>query len=338
MRKVLNYLKKQWITVWLVVVTALLAIGVIYAAYLGNTEVKRVVSTASISNIFFSSNMLDASTDGVVKIMKSSDTTKDYQCLVSIFNYDEMMPTNFAKEDISYNLTAELVQIDEYGNFNTVTSVVKTTDDSANKVFTIQKVKDNNTSVSDSTYDLNADSFSKVYTGETLTGGAAHANTYRLTIDKEEVEKDSPNFYIHIVATPTTDNVSGTVLTQSGYVSVAKGTVYNSGWSGALSERSTTKNYDAYNMIVSGSGTGTIDIKWDNTKFEINEVFLEKYAYDSTTGTGIDSGGITTSGSTSKITLHVDSVVLNRYEIQFYKITQGDYELATVKSAIVCNN
>ncbi|MCR5796684.1 MAG: hypothetical protein K6G63_02055 [Eubacterium sp.] len=338
MKKIMQFLKRQWITVWLVISAITLTLTIVYAAYLGNTEVKRVVSTASISNVFFSSNMLDSSSNGLIKNIKTAETTQNYECLVSIFNYDEMMPTNFAKDDIPYRLTATLYKYDtDSGTFQKVTNVVKSEDDSRNEVFSIQKVKDNNTNVSESEYNLNTGEFMVEYPSEVLQGGASHANTYKLIIDKEEVAKDVPIFYIRLEAEPSAQNIDGVVARQSGYISASKGTVYNSGWSGELSER-TERSYDGYNMIISGSGTGTIDLSWNNERFEINKFFLEQYAYDSSTGTGIDSEGVKVNGTTSKITLHVDSIVSNRYEVQFYKKTKGNYNLETVKSSIKCNN
>ena len=329
MKKVFNKLKSHWITIWLVLALISTAIIVINAAYLGNKDVKRVVSTASISDVYFSSNILTGS--GIIKNIRTANTSSNYQCVLSVYNYDEMNPTNYAKEDIRYKLTAKLVSYDrDSEEFSDVTeTLMKTSNPSNPKVFTITKTKDENENCSEAEKDLNTDPYKVVYEGESLGGGGAFSDTYTLTFDMEEVAKDLPELYIYVIAEPVSDGVTGTVSTQSGYISVSKGIAYTSGWHGSLTEND-NQAYDAYNMIISGSGAGKIDVKWDSEKFEISKSSLELYEYSNETETGFDRNGIETANGKSTITLYVNSVISNRYEIQFYKKVSGDYNISDV--------
>ncbi|MBQ3888781.1 MAG: hypothetical protein II738_03435, partial [Clostridia bacterium] len=83
-------------------------------------------------------------------------------------------------------------------------------------------------------------------------------------------------------------------------------------WEGEFNEKTGTgvpaqPSYDGFNYLISGVGSGTCTLYWNNTKLQISQVFLSTY-------------GLTpaVSGTTSSVTFPVDSDTISRYDLQFY--------------------
>ena len=144
-----------------------------------------------------------------------------------------------------------------------------------------------------------------------------------------------PELFVRVIATPSAESVqlNGSLPTLSAIISISKGRTVETGWYGSLDE-SSDKNYDAYNLVVEGSGKGTIDILWDSRDFTINTAFLEINSSKLTAVTDAETAGWKT------VTLSVNSSEQNRYIVQFYKVkTKTDYTGATFPSRyIMCNN
>ena len=99
--KCLKQLQKHWITCWLITaLVVFLGVGgaLVYGAYIGNSDIKRSVSTRSISDIVFSSNVLTAPPQS--KNLHDSNSTGEYRYDVTVCNFEQMSPTNYAKEKI----------------------------------------------------------------------------------------------------------------------------------------------------------------------------------------------------------------------------------------------
>jgi hypothetical protein len=100
-------------------------------------------------------------------------------------------------------------------------------------------------------------------------------------------------------------------------------------WSGTLAERSTnTLDYDFYNYVITGSGSGRLDIMWDPNWFEVNEFFFNSslsgvtfYNNVSTPSDVSEEGHV----GWKKVTIVVDSSGENaksRYELQLFKVKE----------------
>lgn len=103
-------------------------------------------------------------------------------------------------------------------------------------------------------------------------------------------------------------------------------------WDGNLVEQNTdTKDYDFYNYVITGSGSGKLDIMWDSEYFYVSDFFFN------TSLSGVSFyNNITTpetiSGSTwKKVTIEVNSTDISdgqggtidgrsRYELQLFKV------------------
>jgi len=298
-----------------------------FAAYNGTAVVKRVVSTQATSTSVFSSNYMEiySSSSTTVKNLRTVNEG-NFVCPVAVCNYDQLDPTSPAHGTINYTFTAELVRYDSNTDSYVRVTEVQTKENDAVKTFYVRKVMDDNVSIdTDTEHSLNfidsensSNSFSYTYSSQSLAGENSYRDTYNICFDASEVALDVPNLYIRVTATPTEESVqlnSGiSVLTS--VISISQGRTVETGWHGSLQELSNT-DYDGYNLIIEGSGSGTIDIVWDASKFTMNPVFEAKY--DGTTGTGILGDETVVSGK-NKRTLTVNSATGdNRYVIQFYK-------------------
>ena len=307
---------KYSITVWMLASAFLLgALVVVYAAYSGTADVKRVVSTQASSGTAFSSNYMESGE----LVIKSLRTTAEgnFICNVTVCNYDQLDPASPAKAQITYSFKAELCRYDNStGNYVVVSEVQTKTVDyvTSNKIFYVKKVMDNNLEINtDTEHSLNEYPYVFEYTEETLAGGTSNKDSFDVCFDSEEVDLEVAELFIRVTATPTEESMlqnSGVGVLRS-IISVSKGRTVETGWYGSLDER-TSRDYDGYNLVIEGSGAGTIDILWDNEKFIINPVFLTNNSLNPTDATSEGTGW-------KKVTLPVNSTVENRYVVQFYK-------------------
>ena len=306
---------KYPITVWMLTSGfALCTVAVVYAAYNGTADVKRVVSTQASSGTVFSSNYMNSGSELSVKGLRTA-ADGNFICNVTVCNYDQLNLGNPAHSQITYDFTAELLRYDLTEQYLRVDTIQEKEDGNGNKVFYVQKKMDDNVVVTtDPEHDLNTGTFSFTYSGQTLAGGTSNKDSYDICFDSEEVKKDAAELFIRVTATPTVESaqLNGGVPTLSSIISVSQGRSIETGWHGSLNE-SITSDYDGYNLIIEGSGKGTIDILWDSREFTINPAFKIINSSKLTGETSTDTEGW------KKVTLTVNSTEENRYVVQFYK-------------------
>ena len=324
---------KYPVTVWMVVsILALTAIYVTYAAYNGTADVKRVVSTQATSTTVFSSNYLEKYSNAGIAVKNLRTTNEgDFIVSVTVCNYDQMDFNSYAKGLIEYEFKAELVkQVNDA--YVPVTSVQM--NGTNPKKFYVQKIMDENTTTAGTQHSLNEGSFSYTYGSESLTGGSSYKDSFDICFDAAEVALDVPELFIRVTATPTEESMqlNSGISTLASIISISQGRSVETGWHGSLQETG-GEEYDGYNLIIEGSGSGTIDILWDDTKFTMNPAFITLYG---------NTGKNTLHGEESvderegwkKRTLEVNSMEENRFIVQFYKKTSS----ATGTGNILCNN
>ncbi|WP_303799878.1 hypothetical protein [Ruminococcus flavefaciens] len=270
--------------------------------------------------------------------LHESNSAAEYEYPVTVCNFEQMSPATHAKEIINYELTAELVRYDGTA-YVPVTSTVYREDGTTPKVFKIRQTADNNTLLSGAEYDLNSGTFQAIYENQTLPDSISATDTFTLVFDREEMKKDSTDYFIQITATPTnTTAVSGTITRLQAQISVSKGKDYGSRWRAVLTEPDDA-DYDAYNVQVSGSGAGTIEIMWKTEYFNISDMFLMDTANtfrDSTGAAVTGDSAIITVGEWSKVILEVDSYTKeNKYDIQFFKKQSHTFSASDPVSAYI---
>lgn len=314
-------IKKYSVTLWMVAsLLALSALYVAYAAYNGTADVKRVISTQASSSTVFSSNYMDiySASNPVIKNLRTINEG-NFICTITVCNYDQLDPTNPARGKIDYSFTAELVSYDSNTSTYVPVSEVQMNADTP-ETFYVQKTMDNNMPVdTDTQHSINSvDPFSYTYESESLAGGVSSKDTFDICFDAAEVVKDMPVLYIKVTATPTAESIqlNSGINTLSSIISISQGRSVETGWHGSLQEEN-IKDYDGYNLIIEGSGSGTIDICWDDTKFAMNPAFVTLYGSNGKKFLTDEFEGDQTGWK--KRTLTVNSMVDNRYVVQFYK-------------------
>ncbi len=334
LKKVARFIIKNPITTWMVVSLLILSTLLsIYAAYNGTGDVKRVVSTQTSSNSVFSSNYMEVFSLSNMAVKNLRTTNEgNFICSVTVCNYDQLVPTAPAHAVIEYSFTAELVRYDSGTDSYVPVTTVQTKEGGVAKTFYVQKVMDDNIVIrTDSEHSINGTQggvgvFSYTYSSESLAGENSYRDTYNICFDATEVALDVPELFIRVSATPTEESVQSNsgVSNLASIISISQGRTVETGWHGTLQEASST-DYDGYNLIIEGSGAGTIDILWNDTKFAMNPFFIEKYG---PSGTGILTAESAATGREGwkKRTLTVDSATGdNRYVVQFYKRTMATY-------------
>ena len=322
---------KYPVTIWMVVsILAFAAIYAVFAAYNGTADVKRVVSTQATSTTVFSSNYLEVYSNSGMAVKNLRTTAEgDFIISVTVCNYDQMDFNSYAKGLIQYEFKVELVQMvnDTYVPVTTVQM-----NGFEAKHFYVQKNLDDNVPVSDSMHNLNEGNFT--YTvQDSLMGGGSFKDSFDICFDAAEVALDVPRLFIRVTATPTEESqqLNSGISTLAGIISVSQGRSVETGWHGALQETG-NEEYDGYNLIIEGSGAGTIDILWNNTMFSMNPAFITLYSgTDGILGDEDDVDGRT---GWRKRTLKVNSLEDNRYVVQFFKNADN----ATGTGNIICTN
>ena len=331
MKAFFKRLKRHWITVWLVTVSVIFSTFVAYAIYTEVSSIKRVVTTKSAPKVMFSSNCMFA--DLYERRMASSEFN------VNVNNFDINSPDVPNPADIQYTLTAQL-RVKYQGTIMTFTELA--TELAGNPTayntivaratgYKIGKSQDNNSSGT-ITFPLTefspANGFEVVFNGpsgspevnyETLPGSVISTDRFKVQIPQSDFEKtyDKVEFFVYVQADPVDAGLNNIQTLLYG----CKNVVVSASWTGTLVEQNTAEiDYDFYNYVISGSGSGKLDIMWDPNWFEVDDFF-----FGSLSGVTFDGGNTPTPISSGtytgwyKVTIVVDSSEKSRYELQLYK-------------------
>jgi hypothetical protein len=327
-RRLVSFFKKQWLTVWIIVVSLSLSAIIASAAFLdSNTNMKRVVVATALNGKMFSSDWLyeNGITNNSSRRQQFSALTQaqideggTYDVTVHIFNFDVDNPKKHYDDLITYDLHAKLV----YADGSNVSAT-----DLGTKTVTIEYGE--NSLVLSSSHP----SDTTTITGEELRPNSNAAitsqNTYVLKFSGNwNLETDS-NIYVQLEAVRTGDSANYRDITDlGGKIGISRSeSGVSIGWDGMLSETGTPSGYDGYNFILTGSGEAVIEFEWDTSKISVN-----KYFYDvNLRNIAFDTGEVTytaPSGESTwaKLIIHANSDLIrtdtkyrNRYEFQLYK-------------------
>ena len=278
------------------------------AAYTNSRYAQRTVSTYLSGGDRFSSNYLAKkySRDNVKTAYTTSDDT-DPTVLITLCNYEQGKQSLTYETDISYTLSARLVKYDA----GTSEKYVPVDDAylSANSL-TDYKISIKKGNGNGEPTVLKSGNLSASFSG-TLTGNRISYDTYRLTLDVEfATDEPQPNLYIEMVASvpeittlPTLRAVFKAELRSEGAVNA---------WTGAFSESTEVapKSYEGYNYRISGMGSGTVTLRWDGSKLELNQYDLIKLNQTPTQ---------VAETSYYEISFDVNSDIKALYDLQFFK-------------------
>lgn len=283
------------------VLLALIGAGVALAAYTHSLHAQRVFAPYEVGVRFSSNYLLKGDSDKNIKIIYTTDasaTGVNPAAILTVCNYAQGRQTEPNSSNITYTLSARLVKTDVSGAY-----VEASTSDVAKSSYNITLKVGNDELV------LGQSRASGSFT-KTIAGGTATANVYELIFDKS-MAADRPNMYLEVVVTP-----DGGLPSLSGiFKADLRVEGENNSWSASFTDDTTNllpADYDGYNYLVSGFGSGQVTITWDASRVEMNYVSLKELL-------AIDNVIYNESGNNRTIIFNVNSSVINRYEIQFYK-------------------
>jgi hypothetical protein len=268
------------------------------AAYTSTPSVKRVVSTKSGSGAMFSSNYLLPGSTASLKSIPFNNA--DSKPLVSVYicNYVQGDKTQHYSKDITYTLTAKLV--DSNGNDLSADSF-----DSENW-FEYYSIKlGNEEKVFDS-------SMTVEFSNQQLSSDNSNEDKYDITFDYLGSGLQTGDVYIYAEAVPESMEDGNSAISR--IIGIYAESNQTSSWSGNFTDKFVSDSslspvdFDGFNYEISGSGVGTATLSWNEKYVKISPIFIESIS------------DIKTEQTSGSITFKVDSSVQNEYSLQFYRV------------------
>ncbi|MBP5617938.1 MAG: hypothetical protein J6X61_02155, partial [Clostridia bacterium] len=256
-------MKKHLTALILALVIVLIATGVVtLAEYVKSSRSKRVLAAIGSEGAAFSSNYLltnaDPNTNVYKRILYTSAAGISASGDVTVCNYPQGNLAAVYGEDIEYSLTARLVVLSETGGVYSKTPA------------TAGGVDGHYVDISfngGTPVRLNAARLYYEFGTSTLDHHHSATDIVSLTFDGDFA--DAGALCLYLIATPTSALPGITALDAVFSVALSAGET-RSTWTGEFNENTSTgtpqPGYDGFNYTVSGNGTGTVTLTWDNTK------------------------------------------------------------------------
>lgn len=319
-KQIIKFFKTYWIVVWLIFAALTLASITTYAAYIRSQNVKRVISTMGGAGKRFSSNRLDEldSDDSarLFRLMPIPETVTEagIDRTLTICNYPQGFEASYYETTIFYDFTVELVD-------NQSNAPIFENEEMALSQYYIA-----NSSGTKYYFEKDPDTL-RYYvklSDKELKGKKSSTDTY--TIHFPDVDT---GIYMSFFAKPKVEDVSSMItpadLKSLGAIisAVSVEQSEDTNWTGSLIEpRATGKtvsDYDAFNYVISGSGAGTITLKWKSNMLDLISHYKENEGITASV-VGPDSDGY------NSITYTVTAnQTKNRYSFQMFKSKNSNW-------------
>lgn len=310
-KKKLKILRNSWITVWLIIVAVLLSGAATYAAYMGTTHSKRVISLSESDEMLFSSRYLYVSGSEVQRIGFAENST-DPAVTIDVCNYDKKGMGVYGS-DIYFRITAKLVNYDG----TDITSETKSDKyklayldgDTESTQYTLSPITNTETAI-------NGPESNGEYSGLfKLPANTKTKMKFILHCDPDTLS--TPKYAVEITATPVGKYED--IKAISGKLRAVSRSSQSLEWSGEFTDNLITgtkpTDFDAYNYVISGAGKGTITLTYDNAILELDKNDLEIFSK-------LQGYTFTKNDGKTIITFSVDTTVENavsRYAVHFYQ-------------------
>ena len=295
--------KTRMIIISVSVALIIAMVPITYAIFTGSAFTQRTIGAYDAYGDNFTSNYLKRGNayDNVF-IAYANDSSKEATAYVTVCNYPQGNQTRYSKINIDYYLYAELVYFDETKQADDKYSVADNSYLASLPGCTVQ--------IGDVKLGNGFSNSARIPSegNITLQGKKASTNTYNIVFDISFNAETPPNLYLRLTATPQIN----TLPTITGIVKPAiKPQEASNKWTGTFRDDTANQvdDYDGFNYIISGVGSGSFTLTWNSAKVGLSHVSQKMLM-------SIDGASI----SGDSITFDVDSDVESRYEIQFYKV------------------
>lgn len=280
-----------------------------YAAFTSSLHAQRTIAAYdTMGERFSSNNLVKGDSDRNVRTIYAIGDNAAASMAVTVCNYPQGRQTLPADDNITYQISANLVYYDET-NPGYVSATAGYISNNSLTAYTVTIRAGNNTLT------LGGSTVSGTLPESTLTGGAEAEDVYSVVFSAN-FPANKPNLYLEMIATPSTQGYS---VLRGIFKPELRAAGASDHWTGEFRDDTaglTPADYDGYNYLVSGMGSGTVTLTWDTTKIEISDVSLKMMLEV----TGVQHTSATPTDTTETLTFPVDSDVESRYDIQFYKV------------------
>lgn len=304
-----------------------------------NSTMNRVIVALSEQKMMFSSNILRENGENEYQPKYQSPLSSEqiangitYNIPLSLWNYDRSNPSRWYPESIDYNISFKLVQADG--------TAITTAEKLNNRSIVILGGEETITLGSNNKYDDSCSGTLKYNTNK------AAGKSYTIKFPGDWNFETDDDICVLITAVPDNggNNEKYKDLKSLGAIVGLKKlqSIGSSGWKVYISESliANTKpaDYDAYNLVINGSGKADITLKIDTNKLVFNKYFydtqlrVKNFTAEEVEYTPPDENKIATivikaNSSTNRNTgedKETNPEYRNRYDIQLYKKTTTD--------------
>ena len=300
--KTKNVKRKPNIFLWLALIfVSVLAVSftvsaIVYAAYTNSKNTQRTIATYDTAGERFSSNYLKKGNIGVTTLFVDSGDKPS--TTITVCNYEQGKLSKPSTSAISYRITFSFVKYD---------STEKVYVDATAGEVGAYSVKVTN---GGGEATINSSNLSHTFSDKEFAAGESHSDAYFIEMSANfATTLPKPNLFLSIVVTPTGTGVSELAGLFNADLR-AQEAVTN--WRGYFDDDTSDKtpaDYDGFNYVITGSGSGTFTLSWNGEKVALSEVSkIDLLKID-----GAEMNG-------NSISFSVDSTIASRYAIQFYKV------------------
>ncbi|WP_164173628.1 hypothetical protein [Ruminococcus flavefaciens] len=323
MKRIVDFLKKYWISVWIFVVSlSLVSVGVVYAFYNKTSTAKSVVARVGAVGKHFSSNYLQrgsAIMDVPLYVNEADTEPGDF---VRIFNFAQGNPGDPYRRQITYTLKMRMVYHDGNDFVNATQAIV------GDRFITAEF---NETTY---TFGKNGAGYSNLEgwleLSGSLAGNTASTDTVKVTYSADQITELTENaptplpekLYLEIVAEPTPpESYLDIEKIQARLDLRLNGSVVPVTWNGYFNDEGAKNaaagdpllsSLEGFNYVIEGVGEGTFTLSWNSEYLSLNQNFIT-----STGGTytpAVDNA----EPKIDTLVFTVNSNTISRYDTQFY--------------------
>lgn len=334
-QNIFSFLKKQWLVMWIIVVSLLLFAVIASAeALVTLSPMKRVLVTKDGQGVMFSSNILDTldTESGISYQPVYKSGNGPYVVDLLLWNYDIKDESTRYPEDINYKIEAKLT--DSTGAELDATTI-------GTRTITITPTSPSGTALTLSSSNRSDELLSQCLS-RSESGSTENAYTLTFTSSTGWDLDNDVDICVQIRAIPTTKTGGGAYgdLTElAKIIGLRKSrTTGSNGWDASITEKSNSPtSFDAYNLILSGSGSATITVSWDTSKIDVNKNFYDSvsnvFGLDVGTGKEIEDNGVDGNGWHTIVVnansgvnrntgadAETNKIYHNRYTLHLYKL------------------
>lgn len=282
---------------------------IVYGEYTKSSRARRVINAGIVEGSLFSSNYMTSTSLGGLnrRLIYVTDADAFASTEVTVCNFAQGNPTKMYERDIQYDLVVKLVR------FSGESRVDAEAADIANDVNVT--VRFNNGTPVTLGKNNRTQTFNNSGNHNTLTANIA--TTDRITIEFSSTFNEITNLGLEIQANlyPNENSYLEIYNLYAIFNPSVLGESNANSWTGSYIDPELTSpaTLDGYNYSISGSGVGSITLRWDTRYLTINQLLLLPGQLSATSLTP------ETDGNFKYVTFAVDSSTKDYYDIQFYR-------------------